>query len=204
MPSFAVLGHRLRPSPQERAFADTLTLPVLLPPIERDGLVVVLQPLRPPRVTPLPRVRNLRPLLVSVLGLTLTALPAADLRGDELPGRFAGIAAAPVPAAVSADGPAAAAMPVAADSPLVTVPPPSAPPAVVPKPPAGAVARRPLPAKSAGWLEHEWRVAEAMRQRYRELYSHRLVDRDAWQAREAEALRARQRWEATAARREPT
>jgi outer membrane PBP1 activator LpoA protein len=87
MSSFAVLGHRLRPSAQERAFADTLTLPVLLPSIGRtaqvtsDGLVVVVQPLRPPQVTALARTRRLRPLLAGALGLTLLALPAADQIG---------------------------------------------------------------------------------------------------------------------------
>lgn len=220
MPSFAVLGHRLRPSVQERAFADTLTLPVLLPALQRDGLdeqdrhdglVVVVQPLRPPRVTPLPRVRNLRPLLAGALGLTLSALPAADLHGDELPGRFTAIAAQPVSqqalsalpvsAAASADGldaAAARALPVGDTLPL-----PPATLSVAPKSPAGSEPRRRMPAKSAGWLEHEWRVAEAMRQRYRELYARRLVDWDAWQAREIEALRARRRWEATQAGRGP-
>lgn len=105
MPSFADLGHRLRPSAQERAFADTLVLPVLIPAIGRDvpamrltpdGWVVVLQPLRPPRVTPLPRVRRLRPLLASALGLMLCALPVAELHGDESVGLVVAGAAQPV------------------------------------------------------------------------------------------------------------
>lgn len=99
MPSFADLGHRLRPSAQERAFADTLVLPVLIPAIGRDvpamrltpdGWVVVLQPLRPPRV------RRLRPLLASALGLMLCALPVAELHGDESVGLVVAGAAQPV------------------------------------------------------------------------------------------------------------
>lgn len=218
MPSFAVLGHRLRPSVQERAFADTLTLPVLLPTIGReapatrvmpDGWVVVVQPLRPPRVTPLPRARRLRPLLATALGVMLCALPTAELHGDESAGPVVTRAARQPMTQSAAESDA----------------PPEGRPAPLPSAPVGGTARAAGPsisaaptrpaatqagtasgrvtaqstADSTGWPEHEWRVAEAMRLRYRELYARRLVDWATWQAREVEALRARRRWEAALA-----
>lgn len=51
---------------------------------------------------------------------------------------------------------------------------------------------RPAPAqRRLAALQHEWQVAEAMRLRYRALHAQGLVDWEAWQARENEALRLR-------------
>lgn len=219
MPSFAVLGHRLRPSVQERAFADTLTLPVLLPAIGPEaqvmpeGWVVVVQPLRPPRVSAFPRARRLRPVLAGAIGFMLCALPAVELHGDESAGAVVMRVEPPPraqPVGMSAQAPPDRPPAVESDS-GPDARPASRPDAPVGRPvPAAPTARNTAPARpgratseSIGWFEHEWRVAEAMRQRYHELYARRLVDWESWQAREAEALRARLRWEAMLAGRSP-
>jgi hypothetical protein len=163
--------------------------------------VVVVQPLRPPQVTVLARTRSLRPLLAGALGLTLLALPAADLHGDESASRVAALApqrlrAPPVTEQAAGPDPAPPVAEPAADSGRHPLPAstPASTPASAPVGRAAQSARR-AAAESTGWPEHEWRVAEAMRLRYRELYARHLVDWAAWQAREAEALRARRRWE---------
>lgn len=210
------LWRRLRGRPQDPAYADTAVIPILQPgPLDRPARL--LHPRQARRATARSHRSALwlrRALRLGLLGLAAAAGGAAwwaRAPGDEAgpasavsvapPGRSAAetAASAPLRAPEAVPSTPAAAVPAAeASGSSVEAFAASAPasagdgPAATPGSPRPARAPREAAARQRiAALQHEWQVAEAMRLRYRALHAQGLVDWEAWQARENEALRLR-------------